>query len=89
MGTNHVGSLYGGFGGGQSGVGFGLTVFVVQDAAAAGIRRSNGSFGWGGAFGTMSWTDPKEKIAAVLMIQQPNRAVQADFQNAVMQAIVE
>jgi hypothetical protein len=39
--------------------------------------------------GTISWTDPKEQLTAVLMLQQPNREVQRDFENAVMQAIVE
>lgn len=89
MAANHVGDLFGGLYGGQKGMGFGLTVAVVLDAVSANSRRSNGAFGWGGAFGTISWTDPKEQLTAVLMLQQPNREVQRDFENAVMQAIVE
>ena len=50
-------------------VGFGLSVEVVVDAVQAGMFRSNGSFGWDGAFGTHFWVDPKRQIAAVIMMQ--------------------
>jgi hypothetical protein len=35
--------------------------------------------------------DPKEKVVGILMIQtnNPNRELDRDFENAVMQAIVE
>lgn len=89
MSTNHVGDLFGGLTAGQKGMGFGFTVSVVLDAAQAESRRSNGAFGWGGAFGTISWTDPKEQMCAVLMLQQRDQQVQRDFENAVMQAIVD
>ncbi|PWU02204.1 MAG: beta-lactamase [Terriglobia bacterium] len=73
------------------GRGFGLSVQVVSDPIAAGYRVSDGSFGWDGAFGTHFWVDPKEKLVGVLMIQtnNPNRELDRDFENAVMQAIVE
>ena len=73
------------------GRGFGLSVQVVNDAIAAGYRVSDGSFGWDGAFGTHFWVDPKEKVVGVLMIQtnNSNRELDRDFENAVMQAIVE
>ncbi len=89
MATNHVGDLFGGLASGQKGMGFGFTVSVVLDAAKAETRRSNGAFGWGGAFGTISWTDPKEQMCAVLMLQQRDQQVQRDFENAVMQAIID
>jgi CubicO group peptidase (beta-lactamase class C family) len=89
MATNHVGDLFSGLATGQKGMGFGFTVAVVLDAAKAESRRSNGAFGWGGAFGTISWTDPKEQMCAVLMLQQRDQQVQRDFENAVMQAIVD
>jgi CubicO group peptidase (beta-lactamase class C family) len=89
MATNHVGDLFSGLTTGQQGMGFGFTVSVVLDAAKAQTRRSNGAFGWGGAFGTISWTDPKEQMCAVLMLQQRDQQVQRDFENAVMQAIVD
>jgi CubicO group peptidase (beta-lactamase class C family) len=75
----------------QRGRGFGLSVQVVGDPVAAGYRVSAGSFGWDGAFGTHFWVDPTEKVVGILMIQtdNPNRQLDRDFENAVMQAIVE
>ena len=92
MASNHVGGLYekAGSVGGSPGKGFGLTVDVVLDGVAArGDHRSTGSFGWGGAFGTAWWVDPKEDLTAVLMVQTPGAPLRVDFQNAVMQAIVD
>jgi CubicO group peptidase (beta-lactamase class C family) len=73
------------------GRGFGLSVQVVNDPVAAGYRVSPGSFGWDGAYGTHFWVDPKEKIVGIMMIQtsNPNRQLDRDFENAVMQAVIE
>jgi CubicO group peptidase (beta-lactamase class C family) len=71
------------------GEGYGLTVRVISNAGAAGTELSNGSFGWSGAFGTHFWVDPKEKIVAVLMTQGGSRELIADFETAVMQAVVD
>ncbi|HWF10711.1 MAG TPA: serine hydrolase domain-containing protein [Bryobacteraceae bacterium] len=70
---------------------FGLSVQVINDAVAANTRISNGSYGWDGAFGTHFWVDPKEKMVGIIMIQtdNPNRELNGDFENAVMQAVVE
>lgn len=75
----------------QPGRGYGLSMQVVSDPIAAGYRVSRGSFGWDGAYGTHFWVDPKEKLVGILMIQtsNPNRQFDRDFENAVMQAIVE
>lgn len=89
MASNQVGDLYHGLGRNQSGVGFGYTVAVVLDPIAADSRRGKGAFGWGGAFGTMSWTDPKEELTAVIFLQQRHQPTQADFENAIRQAIIE
>jgi len=89
MGTNHVADLYTGVGQRLQGMGFGLTVEVVLDSVAAGRRESNGSFGWDGAFGTHFWVDRKEQLVGLLMIQEPVGQLSRDFENAVMQAIVE
>jgi len=73
------------------GRGFGLSVEVVNDPIAAGRRVSQGSFGWDGAYGTHFWVDPKEKLIGVMMIQtdNPDHQVDRDFENAVMQALVQ
>jgi CubicO group peptidase (beta-lactamase class C family) len=89
MATNHVRDLFKGTGGNIEGMGFGLTVDVVLDHVAANVRKSNGSFGWGGAFGTYYWVDPQEKLVGVMMIQTPHPTLRRDFENAVMQAIVD
>jgi CubicO group peptidase (beta-lactamase class C family) len=89
MAANHVGDLYTGTGGNVKGMGFGLGVDVVLDNAASGRRVSNGTFAWGGAFGTHFWVDRKESLVGVLMVQEPVNSLRADFQNAVMQAIIE
>ncbi len=52
-------------------------------------RTSTGSFGWDGAFGTHFWVDPKEQLIGVLMVQTSGTGVTRDFENAVMQAIVD
>jgi CubicO group peptidase (beta-lactamase class C family) len=69
----------------------GLTVQVVSDPVAAGNRVSAGSYGWDGAFGTHFWVDPKENVVGILMVQtdNPNRHLDRDFENTVMQAIEE
>jgi CubicO group peptidase (beta-lactamase class C family) len=90
MASNHVGDLFTKSSATRRGMGFGLTVEVVMDPIAAGQRRSAGSFGWDGAFGTHFWVDPKEQIAGVLMIQRSvNAALNRDFENAVMQAVID
>jgi CubicO group peptidase (beta-lactamase class C family) len=87
MGSNHVGDLYSRT---RPGMGFGLTVEVVVDPVAANRRQSAGSFGWDGAYGTHFWADRKEQLAGILLIQQALQAqLNRDFENAVMQAIVE
>jgi CubicO group peptidase (beta-lactamase class C family) len=72
-----------------AGEGFGLSVRVLNDAVANGSRLSTGAYGWSGAYGTHFWVDPKEEIVAVLMIQTPVREMRPEFENAVMQAIVD
>jgi CubicO group peptidase (beta-lactamase class C family) len=73
------------------GLDFGLSVQVVSNAVAAGSRVSDGSYGWDGAFGTHFWVDPKEKIVGILMVQTNTSTggLDRDFENAIMQAIVE
>jgi len=70
---------------------FGLSVQVVSSAVASNYRVSDGSYGWDGAFGTHFWVDPKEQIVGIMMVQtsNPNRQADRDFENAIMQAIVE
>jgi CubicO group peptidase (beta-lactamase class C family) len=90
MASNHVGDMFNGkLGRPAHGMGYGLLVGVVEDSVAAGLRVSTGSFGWDGAYGTQAWIDPTEKMVTIVMIQTQVVSVQRDFENAVMQAIME
>jgi CubicO group peptidase (beta-lactamase class C family) len=64
-------------------------VRVITDAVARNTYLSNGSFGWQGAFGTHFWVDPKEKLVGLLMVQTSNQEIIRDFENAVLQSIVD
>jgi CubicO group peptidase (beta-lactamase class C family) len=68
---------------------WGLSVRVITDAVARNTYLSNGSFGWQGAFGTHFWVDPKEKLVGLLMVQTSNQEMIRDFENAVLQSIVD
>jgi|TARA_B110000285_G_C15135743_1_gene626747 CubicO group peptidase (beta-lactamase class C family) len=89
MGSNQAGDLYEGIRRNVKGQGFGYTVAVIEDPIVSNTRRSAGAFGWGGAFGTRSYTDPAEELTAVIMLQQPYGPAQSDFENAVQQAIID
>jgi CubicO group peptidase (beta-lactamase class C family) len=87
MSSNHVGDLYSASG--RKGMGWGLSVEVVMDPVVANRRTTAGSFGWDGAFGTHFWVDRKEKLTGVMMIQETGGGMTRDFENAIMQAIIE
>jgi CubicO group peptidase (beta-lactamase class C family) len=90
MSTNQVGDLFSTAGKGekaQKGMGFGYAVAVTLDPVAAANDRGKGAFGWGGAAGTVSWTDPENELVGVLMLQQPRGG--GNFGKAVQQAIIE
>ena len=88
MASDQVDGLYG-RGGKQPGSGFGYAVSVVLDPVAAKSARGKGAFGWGGAFGTVSWTDPANELTAVLMVQQGSKGVSAGFENVIRAAILD
>ncbi len=88
MSANHTGNLYGGTNGSTGGTGFGYTVRVVLDPVAAKTGRSKGAFGWAGAYGTTSWTDPAEQMTAALFVQQPGNNVLQDYEMAIRRSIV-
>ena len=88
MSSNQVGELFQSKGK-QSGWGVGYGVAVVLDPAAAKSGRGQGAFGWGGAFGTTTWTDPAQEITAVLMVQQGSERVLHDFEHIILAAIAD
>jgi len=90
MASNHTGDLVNGqFGRPARGMGFGLGVQVVEDPVAADLRQSKGTFGWAGAYGTNINIDPQEKMVNIILMQMSTPQLQRDFENAVMQAIID
>ena len=53
----------------EMGEGFGLGFLVRTDAGRNPLPGSIGDFSWSGAHGTYFWVDPKEKLVAILMVQ--------------------
>ena len=64
MTTSHLGDVaY------NAGQGFGLGFYVVEDLGARGSPGSTGEFGWGGAYHTTYWVDPREELVVVHLTQ--------------------
>lgn len=56
---------------GNDNVGLGFSIISAKSANLN--MRSEGSFAWGGYYGTTYWADPKEKLICLIMTQQsPN-----------------
>ncbi len=51
------------------GQGFGLGFSVVKDVGVYGAPSSVGEYGWGGAYHSNYWVDPKEQLVVVYMTQ--------------------
>ena len=90
LASNHTGDLVNGqFGRPARGMGFGLGVQVVEDPVAADLRQSKGTFGWAGAYGTNINMDPQERMVTIILMQTSTPQLQRDFENAVMQAMID
>jgi CubicO group peptidase (beta-lactamase class C family) len=87
MTTSHLGTIsY------NAGQGFGLGFYVVEDLGTRGSPGSEGEFGWGGAYHTTYWVDPREELVVVHLTQLvPAGDVddQAKVRALVYQAIVD
>jgi len=72
--------------------GFGLGFRVRKSVAQTQTLGSVGEYGWGGAYGTYFWVDPRERMIGLLMIQLLPYAhlnIRPEFQNAVTQSIAD
>jgi CubicO group peptidase (beta-lactamase class C family) len=69
MTVNHVGTLFAERGPADAGRGFGLGFDVIEDVGKTGQHGTLGAFGWGGAYHTNYWVDPREKMVVLLMTQ--------------------
>src|SRR5712692_6015623 len=90
MTSNHIGNLP--LWSSLAGYRFGLGFRVLTDLGESANLGSLGSYGWGGAFGTYFWIDPKEEMIGILMIQvRPynHLNIRQEFQTLAMQAIAD
>ena len=53
----------------QAGQGFGLGFRITKDPSLMGNLGSVGDFGWGGAYHSTYWVDPKEDLTVAYMTQ--------------------
>ena len=87
MTSNQIGDLFSNWAPGR---GFGLA-FSTTDRTGADGLSSVGSWGWGGAYGSVYKVDPKEHLTIVFMIQQLplSNDIASKFQTLVYQALVQ
>jgi CubicO group peptidase (beta-lactamase class C family) len=64
MTVDHIGALAT-----EPGQGFGLGFSVVKDVGLRGVPGSVGEYGWGGAYHSSYWVDPKEQLVVVYFTQ--------------------
>ena len=89
--TNHTGDLPIYIKGADA-YGFGLGFTMLTDPDRSRQAVTPGTFGWGGAYGTVFWIDPVEDMVSILMMQMAGYGhftLRQDFPNLVMQAITE
>lgn len=89
MHTNLVGDLFTGAGAypEANGMGFGVLVRTVLDPTASGSATAAGAFGWGGAYGTSTWTDPLNELVGVYLVQQRHPQLDAAFERVIADAM--
>jgi CubicO group peptidase (beta-lactamase class C family) len=74
-----------------AGQGFGLGFAVRTVSGRNPLPGSVGTYFWGGAFGTVFWVDPAEKLIAIMMVQVPlggGVPYQRAFRDLAYQALV-
>lgn len=87
MTVNHLGKIpY------PAGQGFGLGFSTCEDLGERGTPGSVGEFGWGGAYGSTYWVDPKEDMVVVYFKQlTPTNGIddQAKLRAMIYQSIIK
>jgi len=69
---------------------FGLGFQITTKAGQAILGVSEGSFSWGGYFGTVYWADPRERLVCLLFMQQfplSHGEISSKFKALVYQAL--
>ena len=74
------------------GYNFGLGFGILSDAGKARDPLTPASYTWGGAWGTIFWTDPVEEMTGIMMTQitsYSHLTVRQDFGVTAMQSIID
>lgn len=74
------------------GFGFGLGYSVTTDLGRSAMPSAEGTYGWGGAYCTVFWVDPEDKVIGILMTQvrpYTHLNIRQDFQTLTYQALVD
>ena len=90
MTTNHTGDF--GIWLTGPGYGFGLGYAVVTDLGPSGTPRSEGSYYWLGAFGTIFWIDPVEELIGIMLTQirpYTHLRIRQDIATMTYQAVID
>ncbi|MGG9964465.1 serine hydrolase domain-containing protein [Ferruginibacter sp. SUN106] len=69
---------------------FGLGFEITSAKAAARLSRNEGSFAWGGYYGTTYWADPKAHLICLIMTQQGSNShgdLATKFENMVYSSL--
>jgi CubicO group peptidase (beta-lactamase class C family) len=70
----------------RPGQGFGLGFSIVLDKGQRGQPGSIGEYGWGGAYGSTYWVDPKEELVVVYFTQVRPSSIAND--QAMLRALI-
>ena len=69
--------------------GLGFSIVTAQNAAKHPFGLSEGSFEWGGIFGTTYWVDPKQKLVALIYTQKYPNSTGGDLDDKFKTAVYE
>jgi CubicO group peptidase (beta-lactamase class C family) len=77
----------------RRGSGHGLTMAMRTHPGISPFLGSEGEFGWGGAYGTQFWVDPREQLVVVFMAHTPSGKQRVHYRqligSLVLQALVD
>lgn len=74
---------------GGPGYGFGMGFAVIRDSNLADTPRAQGSYGWGGVYGTSMFVDPENELSVVILTNTALEGLIGKFPLELTQAIYQ